>query len=511
MKGPEYAWTVVKAYKNKLEKKEESHHLNQIFNRGYTQGLLMGDPNWVDDKAPGNRGELIGTVLSYNHKLKRLKLELNKKLHKGDEIQIRRNQSSVGTRVDMFYLNDKKVLDIGPHKIIDVDFKHVVKKGEKIFRTYDAKWMTSVHEKVRETLQFPLEMTMEIKINKPLKLTLKDSKNNFVEIVSEAVGEKPLKSSLDKERVYQQLKKLGQTPYFSSSCHIDLDENVTVAIKEINNLRRRGVDLLNEKRSHWHFRKDQALVEKKFPTKKHVMPNLSVSVKRKDQREALVGLGVEIIYSEFGKDIPLLPNISSQTLDASIVSENDEVLVSNIGQVGLYKDHSWIGNSSLNVFNSHGLDFYKRMNCKRMTLSQELSKKEILEIKTDLPLELLVYGHVPLMVTKYCPFIKKTMDCDNCQQFCLESNFLIDRFNEKFPLVKEKNAMGIYSHKPIHLMPFLKSFLPGPIEVFRLSFTVESKETVRRITKAYLEFIERLEETHLDIDSHNHHFTKGVE
>ena len=511
MKGPEYAWTVVKAYRNKLDHINEDHHLNQIFNRGYTRGLLMKDKDWVDTDAPGNRGDYIGEVLSYDYKNKRLKLQLEKKIHKGDEIQIRREHSSVGSRVDYFYINNQKVMDIGSQKSVEVAFKHSVKKGEKIYRTYDANWMKSVQEAVRKSLSFPVEMTLEIKIDRALKLSLKDDQNNHVVVFSDHLGQKAINVPLDPERVHEQLKKLGQTPYELVDCHLDMDEEVTVAIKEINKLRRKAVEILNDKRSRWHDRTSKKLFFEPLPSKQAVMPKLAVSVAKEDQRQGLEGLAVDIIYSNGPQDIPILPRISNQAIDESYASYKGEMLLSNLGQVGLYKDRPWIGNASLNVFNSHSLNFYKTMNCQRMTLSYEISKKEILDLKTDLALELIVYGRVPLMVTKYCPSIKATMACDQCLYPCSENRFLEDRFNEKYPLLKGKSALEIFSHKPIHLMAYLEDFLPGPIDVFRLVFTIESKEEVRKITQAYLQFLESKVQTLKDIQSHNHHFTKGVE
>ena len=511
MKGPEYAWTVVKAYRNKLDHTKEDHHLNKIFNRGYTRGLLMRDKDWVDNHAPGNRGEYVGEVLSYDYKDKRLKLQLEKKLHKGDEIQIRREHTSVGSRVDFFYLNKQKVTDIGSQKSVEVAFKHPVKKGEKVYRTYDANWMKSVQEEVRKNLKIPVEMTLEIKIDRALKLSLKDQNNNELVVYSDHLGQRAINVPLDPERVHEQLKKLGQTPYDLINCQLDMDEGVTVAIKEINQLRRKAVEVLNDKRSKWYNRSRKKISFEPLPSKKPVMPKLAVSITKDDQRQGLEDLPVDIIYSNSHGDIPVLPRISSQAIDEAFASYKGEMLLSNLGQVGLYMGRPWIGNASLNVFNSPSLKFYKSINCQRMTLSYELSKKEILDLKTDLPLELIVYGRVPLLVTRYCPSIKATMACDQCLYPCSENRFLTDRFNEKYPLLKGESALEIFSHKPIHLMAYLEDFLPGPIDVFRLVFTTESKEEVRRITKAYLDFLENKTQTLKDIESHNHHFTKGVE
>ena len=67
MKRPEYVATVVKIYRDALDKKslqDASYKLQAIFNRDFTTAHLDGNPrrNLISDKRPNNRGVLVGRV-----------------------------------------------------------------------------------------------------------------------------------------------------------------------------------------------------------------------------------------------------------------------------------------------------------------------------------------------------------------------------------------------------------------------------------------------------------------
>ena len=92
MKRPEYVATVVKVYRDALDKNfstpEDRRKLAQIFNRDFTTAYLEKNPgkNLISDMKPNNRGVLIGRVVEVGRD--RITLKLAEKISTGDQIEI---------------------------------------------------------------------------------------------------------------------------------------------------------------------------------------------------------------------------------------------------------------------------------------------------------------------------------------------------------------------------------------------------------------------------------------
>ena len=56
-----------------------------------------------------------------------------------------------------------------------------------------------------------------------------------------------MKVALSKEKVETQIQKLGNTPYLLRNIEIDLDDNISLPISILNQMRRDCIELLDEK------------------------------------------------------------------------------------------------------------------------------------------------------------------------------------------------------------------------------------------------------------------------
>jgi hypothetical protein len=56
----------------------------------------------------------------------------------------------------------------------------------------------------------------------------------------------PVNKPLTTERLTQQLSKLGDTVFYAESIKIDLDDNTSLPISEINSVRRKAICILEE-------------------------------------------------------------------------------------------------------------------------------------------------------------------------------------------------------------------------------------------------------------------------
>jgi putative protease len=111
------------------------------------------------------------------------------------------------------------------------------------------------------------------------------------------------------------------------------------------------------------------------------------------------------------------------------------------------------------------------------------------------------------MVTKYCP-LKRLGMCGKCKS---ESFSLKDEFAE-FPLAFSNNCeVTLYNSKILNLVDDLKD-IKG-INQYRLSFTTESSDEVKRIIKMFKIRLNDLESNVLFFDSSLNtrgHFNKEI-
>jgi putative protease len=89
------------------------------------------------------------------------------------------------------------------------------------------------------------------------------------------------------------------------------------------------------------------------------------------------------------------------------------------------------GDFGLPVFNAQALKEYKHMGFVSATASFELKLAQIRDLSKALPLEAVVYGRLPLMITENCIIKNRTGQCT-----CQGENILTDRKGERFPVVK---------------------------------------------------------------------------
>lgn len=257
MKRPEYVATVVGAYREAIvnyiesgDKKideDTTDELYTIFNRKFTHGYLLGElgSEIMNSEKPNNRGLLIGKVIDYNEKKKKLKINLEKDLRKGDGLSI--GGGTVGR-----IIKGKNILEIGnAGDIVEIDFIGKVKKGTDIFKTSDGRLLDRVrktYENNKEYVKIPIKAKFSAKLDEEASLMIID--NNGIEVSVNGVKktEKALKTAISSDKVKKQISKLGDTPYFLDDFECYLDDEISIPISDINNLRRQAIEKLNLQR-----------------------------------------------------------------------------------------------------------------------------------------------------------------------------------------------------------------------------------------------------------------------
>ena len=525
MKRPEYVATVIDGYRKTIDEYLATNKLNvsdktindlyTIFNRKFTKGLLLGDvgKDMMNSQLPNNQGLYVGTVVDYNKKAKRLKIKLANTLKKGDGINL--GGGTIGR-----IIKNGNIETIGyKGETIELDFVGEARKGQIVFKTSDSELMDRVQATFTQDKEFVkniIDAKITIKLGQKPILTLKDRYSNEATIEGDKIVEEAMKVALSKEKVETQLRKLGNTPYELDLLEIELDDNVSLPISLLNQMRRDCIELLDKERVSIKNRKYKNKTVKYKPVlyNRNKQQEISVKVKNLEQLESALECGVDRIYYEdtntIDKAMSLAMKYNKKVIySAPRIIRNKEynhlakannagvesVQVGNYGSIDYFKDKKLNIDYYLNAFNSETINYYKEIGADTLCISQELNINEIKEtIKyTDINIESVVYGYTPLMITEYCPMGVIVRDCKKDKRVakCKESIYALrNSKGDEFRVSQDIFCRStIYNSNVTCMLDNLYELHEIGINVLRLDFTLEDKGTVKEVIEAYQEVL----------------------
>ncbi|MCC0662971.1 U32 family peptidase [Clostridioides sp. ZZV15-6597] len=535
MKKPEYVATVVSGYreainefisKNKINVSEEIiNNLYTIFNRKFTKGYILGEvgKDIMNSDRPNNQGLYVGKVLDHNRKTKRLRVILENTLKKGDGINL--GGGTIG-RV----IKDGEITTIA-HKgdLIELDFIGEAKRNQLIFKTSDSELMDKVQstfQQDKELIKTNISAKVSIKLGEKPVLSISDFCGNKAVVEGEKVAEKAIKVALSEEKIETQIQKLGNTPYKLKDIEIDLDEGVSMPISILNQMRRDCIELLDEERIKIKDRKfkESKLKYRLIKINRHkefnTTPKLRVKVKNLEQLEAVLKYNVDLIYYEdintlsealemaSSEEIPSLEDrliysapriIRNREYKQFEVLDNikgfNKIQVGNWGSMDYFKDKNLNIDCYLNSFNSESINHFRDVGASTVCLSQELNLSEIEQTLkyTDAEIEAVIYGYTPMMVTEYCPMGVVVRDCKKDKRVakCKESSYALRDFTDaSYRITQDIFCRStIYNSKVTCMLDNLYELDEIGVDVFRIDFTVENSEMVKKVIEAHIEVL----------------------
>ena len=438
MKSPEYVYTVTKLYReaidsylycNKVEvNKVLFEQLKMIFNREYTKGFLFKEDNIVNSYRPNHLGIEIGKVVKvYNGKIDIL---LSGELSINDGIRILDND--IGFTVTKFLNKDS--LTCYKDEVITL-ICDKVNVGSSVVKTTVSLLLKKIKEELKEDKKIPINISIKAKINEPFVLKFNDGENK-VEVVGEIVNS-AIKQPLSEEQIMNQINRLGNSVYEVCLFKCEIDENVFIPIKLLNEYKRKCIDLLNCKRC---YKID--FVEKEYSINLVNYDKLlekSIYIKTLEQYNLIKEKNFSCIYLE--KELFDKIDDERKVLKLNRVVDkyqdfSEKVL---IGEVGSLNNINKISDFSLNVTNSYTVAFLHSLGVSKIVLSIELTYEQIKDIikayceryNKHPNLEVIVYGKAEVMISKHI----------------IDFKFLIDRFKNKYPIRIIDGVMVIYNYK----------------------------------------------------------------
>ena len=560
MKKPEYVATVIKSYRDAIDEYETTKKVNistetmedlyTIFNRKFTKGLILGEvgEEVMNSNVPNNQGLYVGKVVDYNKKAKRLKIKLEGTLKKGDGINL--GGGTIGR-----IIKGKDITQIGyKGETIELDFIGEAKKNQLVFKTSDTDLIDRAQKTYTQDKEFAkslIDAEISIKLDSYPELRLIDKNENIVTVQGDKLVEKALKVALSEEKIETQIKKLGNTPYEIDQLKINLDEGVSMPISLINQMRREAIELLDNARisvkGRMYKDNDIKYSPKIYSRNADNKSKIRVKVNNIEALKSILNLDIDMIYYEDVSTIEqamtmanannkkliysaprIVRNREYKRLEKSEEYCRDHVQISALGQVKYYKENSesvkFDVDYYLNPFNSETINHYKKEGAETVCISQELNLHEIKETTqyTDLEIETVAYGYIPMMLSEYCPMgvvarsCKKDKRCANCK----ESKYVLRDFKgEEYRVSQDIFCRStIYNSSANCLINNLDELSEAGINIFRLDFTHETPELIEKITESFIDVIEndfvadaKSLEVFEDMDTTLGHLYKGVE
>ena len=350
----------------------------------------------------------------------------------------------------------------------------------------------------RERSRVPVKMKLEIEEGGE-KLTVTDADGSKAFAYGDA---EPQPARTDPtESLHRSLAKTGGTPFAVE------DQDITVEMDggtwfipggAVNELRREALDALLKKRE----------VLRPWPTTEEHVPALPLrtlpphrtlrarfeSWEQVPER-ALDGIEYLILPIAQADRVPRewraktlleLPRVMFGKLEEDtarrIAATQDAGFagyeVSNIAHLRLCRGLPMSGSFGLNITNQLAAQFYADNGLDSMLILPEVKDSDISTIAPThngrpVPTGVLVYGHMPLMITRACP-LQNIHDCAHCDK----TGLLTDRKAKKFPVRCGLGVRTIYNPVPIYM-----GDKPGALTVdYGVAyFTLESREEAAAI------------------------------
>ena len=350
----------------------------------------------------------------------------------------------------------------------------------------------------RERSRVPVKMKLEIEEGGE-KLTVTDADGSKAFAYGDA---EPQPARTDPtESLHRSLAKTGGTPFAVE------DQDIAVEMdggpwfipgSAVNELRREALDALLKKRE----------VLRPWPTTEEHVPALPLRTlpSRRTLRarfenweqvpeRALDGIEYLILPIAQADRVPRewraktlleLPRVMFGKLEEDtarrIAATQDSGFagyeVSNIAHLRLCRGLPMSGSFGLNITNQLAAQFYADNGLGSMLILPEVKDSDISTIAPThngrpVPTGVLVYGHMPLMITRACP-LQNIHDCAHCDK----TGVLTDRKAKKFPVRCGLGVRTIYNPVPIYM-----GDKPGALTVdYGVAyFTLESREETAKI------------------------------
>ena len=229
---------------------DPQYQLEMAFSRGLYTGWFQGINNQalVHGRFAKKRGVYLGEVTAIDFPRLHLKRAKPYPLQAGDGVVFERGERSQEKEVG------GRIYKVEPSRTGDwltFSREHFslgsIQIGDRVWKTNDP----SLDRQIRQTYtndrpQFrrPLGFRVTGVLGEPLGLTVDDGHGQEVSLTSSLMLTAAHTQPLTPDRLREQLGRLGNTPFYLKELHCELEGDLMLPVRELNDLRRRAIEQL---------------------------------------------------------------------------------------------------------------------------------------------------------------------------------------------------------------------------------------------------------------------------
>jgi putative protease len=560
LKSPEYVAAVTRVYRNAIDRAiealgseeeiatvpaEDRYSLEMTFSRGLFSGWLHGvnHQRLVNGRCGKKRGPFVGFVRTVGKDF--VELDAQMQLKPGDGVVF-------DTGGDTEHEQGGRIYEIRSRRLYfrngQIDFQRL-KVGHRLWKTDDP----ALNRQLRQTFardpepaRIPVDMEVSGREGIPLKLRV-ISGDHAAEADSKLVLSSARTSALTDLILREQLGHLGETAYVLRNFKVNLESDLFIPIRFINQLRRDAISRLDaatgkqrtvrEKATEascyvQHLEDPRALDRNRRSPESALSgllveaqacgnesPELITLCRTFEQIDAAMEEAIETVYVDF-EDIRLYQKAIERIGERARVFlatpriqksgengffrliENAQpygILIRNLGSISFFRDKGFRlhGDFSLNVANPLAAHFFVQRGLQQLTLSYDLSIKEVLSLLRYEPasrFELTIHQHMPMFHMEHCvfaAFLSDGTDYTNCGRPCDRHVLKIrDRVGSEHPIKADVGCRNtVFNARAQTGAQYAQALLAAGLRRFRIEFLTENRCEARHLISVYQQLL----------------------
>ncbi|MBR2191479.1 MAG: U32 family peptidase [Eubacterium sp.] len=334
--------------------------------------------------------------------------------------------------------------------------REMISLKEPAFREENREFTEYLRDKYsNKTLMKPLYINVKCKVGEPFEITGEVDGEKIT--VSGSDVEEAQNMPLELDTLNKHVNKTGNTDFVFEDIEYDMDDNTFLPVSEINDVRRKYLDLAYEK-SLAKFKRECEEIEETETSKEESNNEerlITVSVSSFDQlKETLsrdfidrvyidlnlfpfddVENGIELVKEKNISVYIALPYVARKNdiklikdIYLKIIKQTDGVLIRNIEQYFFLKDLvdiDFVFDYNVYVWNDETKHYYDSLDV-TSTVPVELNEAELIDRGVTNE-EFIAYGFIPMMISANCAF--KTLE--RCEKKN-DRYALSDKINNEF-------------------------------------------------------------------------------
>ena len=384
------------------------------------------------------------------------------------------------------------------------------KKGNETLQNYIRE--TYLNTEIKEKINGTLILSQDL----PAIMTV--SYEDYYVTVEGEIVQQAKKQPLSLEKIVENLKKTGNTPFEFANLEVQMDDSIFMPVKALNQLRREALEQLSEQILAQYkrelpdgceareWKKDNvgrsdkketfsAAIENRMQLKpvleSQLINEVYLDSSCYNRQRLLLELKTDCsLIKKTGKKVYyILPAVFRKhtsdfyqsIVQELIACEVDGFVVKSYDALQFVSDYfsekELVIDQNLYTYNGKACETLSAFSPVKLTAPFELNKKE-LELRNNSSTELMIYGRLPLMTSAQC-VMGNVSGCKKTPGIV----YLKDRYDVVFPV---KNVCSecynvVYNSKPLVLFGQSKELRKMQFLSFRLSFTTEEAQEVKQI------------------------------